>query len=59
MGVYYILTQNNENRPKTNRKNETLEGQPIDNRLTSDNAFSEQGLNNARVSDETIKKGNS
>lgn len=41
------------------KKDKDVEGGPIRGRLSSDNAFSESGLENAERLSEAMKKGNS
>ncbi|WP_158701722.1 hypothetical protein [Lentibacillus sp. Marseille-P4043] len=48
----------NNNADKSARDNDNLDGGPVENRLNSDNAFSDKGLENRRSMQNAVKKGN-
>jgi len=49
----------NNSSQSINKQDKDVEGGPIRGRLSSDNAFSESGLENAERLSEAMKKGNS
>ncbi|MGY0691891.1 hypothetical protein ACW2QC_03750 [Virgibacillus sp. FSP13] len=44
------------NTEKTARGYDNIDGGPVENRLNSDNAFSDKGLENRRLTQEAVKK---
>jgi hypothetical protein len=56
----FMPKNNSENPDKSlDSRNNDIDGGPIGDQLNSDNSFSDSGLENARLLQETIKKGNS
>lgn len=55
------MSDMNNNGPDTTsaKGNDNMDGGPISSDLYSDNSFSDQGLNNARLTRESMKKANS
>ncbi|HWO98121.1 MAG TPA: hypothetical protein VNM45_17680 [Bacillus sp. (in: firmicutes)] len=49
---------NNIHEKETGVLNDDMDRGPIGDGLNSDNAFSDKGLNNARLTREAVKKGN-
>ncbi len=55
------MLKENNNKPERNlgRGNDDMDGGKIEDPLNSDNAFSDKGLNNERLTREAMKKANS